>query len=89
MTDEQSPADLEAERNEDLSGRGRMVWNVVASWLGHSVFVVAGFFLPRIIDRHLGQVGLGIWDFGWSLVSYLGIAQVGVGSSVNRYVAKR
>lgn len=66
-----------------------MAWNVVASWLGHSVFVVAGFFLPRIIDRHLGQTGLGIWDFGWSLVSYLGIAQVGVGSSVNRFVAKR
>lgn len=73
----------------DLSGRDRMAWNVVASWLGHSVFVVAGFFLPRIIDRHLGQTGLGIWDFGWSLVSYLGIAQVGVGSSVNRFVAKR
>jgi len=88
MTDEQIPADPERPE-DDLSGRNRMAWNVVASWLGHSVFVIAGFFLPRIIDRHLGQVGLGIWDFGWSLVSYLGIAQVGVGSSVNRYVAKR
>jgi O-antigen/teichoic acid export membrane protein len=90
MIDEQIPKDPEPEAGEDdLSGRNRIVWNVVASWLGHSVFVIAGFFLPRIIDRQLGQVGLGIWDFGWSLVSYLGIAQVGVGSSVNRYVAKR
>lgn len=90
MSDEQNAAERETEDKEgDLSGRSRLVWNVVASWLGHSVFVIAGFFLPRIIDRHLGQVGLGIWDFGWSLVSYLGIAQVGVGSSVNRYVAKR
>jgi O-antigen/teichoic acid export membrane protein len=90
MTDERIAADPDDEGPEnDLSGRSRMAWNVVASWLGHSVFVVAGFFLPRIIDRNLGQVGLGIWDFGWSLVSYLGIAQVGVGSSVNRYVAKR
>ncbi len=87
MSDARNPtADGEA---DDLSGRSRMAWNVMASWLGHSVFVVAGFFLPRIIDRHLGQTGLGIWDFGWSLVSYLGIAQVGVGSSVNRFVAKR
>jgi O-antigen/teichoic acid export membrane protein len=90
MSDEQVPKGLEDEATrDDLSGQSRMAWNVAASWLGHSVFVIAGFFLPRIIDRNLGQVGLGIWDFGWSLVSYLGIAQVGVGSSVNRYVAKR
>jgi O-antigen/teichoic acid export membrane protein len=87
MSDDRTPAT--GRDADDLSGRSRMAWNVVASWLGHSVFVVAGFFLPRIIDRHLGQTGLGIWDFGWSLVSYLGIAQVGVGSSVNRFVAKR
>lgn len=87
MSDEPTQADRR-DKN-DLSGRDRMAWNVVASWLGHSVFVVAGFFLPRVIDRHLGQTGLGIWDFGWSLVSYLGIAQVGVGASVNRFVAKR
>ncbi len=89
MTDQTTPTEPADEgRDDDLSGRNRMAWNVIASWMGHSVFVIAGFFLPRIIDRHLGQVGLGIWDFGWSLVSYLGIAQVGVGSSVNRYVAK-
>ena len=73
---------------EDMTGRSRMAWNVVASWAGHMVFVVAGFIMPRLIDRHLGQVELGVWDFGWSLVSYFGLVQVGVGSSVNRYVAR-
>jgi O-antigen/teichoic acid export membrane protein len=52
------------------------------------VFVVAGFLLPRMIDHHVGQTSLGIWDFTWSLVSYFGLAGLGVGSSVNRYVAK-
>jgi O-antigen/teichoic acid export membrane protein len=72
----------------DASGRGRMAWNVLASWAGHLVFIAAGFIMPRLIDRHLGQTLLGVWDFGWSIVSYFGLAQVGVGSSVNRYVAQ-
>jgi len=73
---------------EDLTGRDRMAWNVLASWAGHFVFIVAGFILPRFIDRHIGQTALGVWDFGWSLVSYFSLAQVGIGSAVNRFVAR-
>jgi O-antigen/teichoic acid export membrane protein len=65
-----------------------MARNVLSSWGGHAVFVVAGFVMPRLIDSRLGQVSLGLWDFAWSMVSYFVLAQVGVGSSVNRYVAK-
>lgn len=73
---------------EDLTGRERMAWNVFASWAGQMVFVVAGFVMPRFMDRHIGQAALGVWDFGWSLVSYLSLAQGGIGSSVNRFVAR-
>ncbi len=65
-----------------------MAFNIMASWGGHAVFVVAGFLMPRLIDEHLGQSSLGIWDFSWSIVSYFVLAQVGVGSSVNRYISK-
>ncbi len=83
------PADAAKGRaGDDLTGRDRMMWNVLTSWGGHMVFVVAGFIMPRMIDRHIGQAELGIWDFSWSLVSYFGLAGLGVGSSVNRYVAK-
>src|ERR1700694_3507173 len=74
--------------DDDLSGRDRLVWNVIASWAGHFVFIVAGFIMPRQIDRHIGQVGLGVWDFGWTAVNYFFLAQIGVGVSVNRYVAR-
>src|SRR3954471_11954725 len=76
------------EDGRDLSGRDRLVWNVVASWAGHVVFIVAGFIMPRQIDQHVGQVGLGVWDFGWTTVNYFFLAQIGVGVSVNRYVAR-
>src|SRR5688572_8715100 len=83
------PADVDLPSTPlDASGRSRMARNVLASWGGHAVFVIAGFLMPRLIDAHLGQVSLGLWDFAWSVVSYFVIAQVGVGSSVNRYVAK-
>jgi len=80
----QSPAALEP----DLTGRDRLVWNVFAGWSGYAVMAVAGFLAPRIMDRTLGQETLGVWDFGWTLVSYFALTQVGVGSAVNRYVAR-
>jgi len=73
---------------EDLTGRDRLVSNVIFSWVGHFVFIIAGFIMPRMIDRRLGQELLGVWDFSWSLVSYFGLVQAGMGSSVNRYVAR-
>lgn len=76
-----------AVNREDHTGRGRLLWNVLASWGGHSIFVMAGFVMPRLIDRQLGQEALGIWDFAWSLTSYFNLAQAGIGSSINRYVA--
>ena len=71
----------------DHSGRNRLAQNVLASWGGHLVFVIMGFILPRLLDQKLGVTALGIWDFGWSIVSYFEMAQVGVGSSVSYYVA--
>jgi len=72
----------------DLTGRDRMIGNVLASWSGHLVLIVAGFILPRMIDRRLGQDLLGVWDFAWSLIAYFSLVQAGIGSSVNRYVAR-
>ena len=72
----------------DLTGSSRLTRNVLSSWSGHLVFLAAGFVLPRMIDRHVGQEALGVWDFGWSVVAYFMLALGGIISSVNRYVAK-
>jgi O-antigen/teichoic acid export membrane protein len=73
---------------EDVTGRDRLVSNVLFSWGAHLVFIVAGFILPRMIDRRLGQELLGVWDFSWSVVTYFQLVRASIGSSVNRYVAK-
>lgn len=73
---------------QDISGRDRLISNVLFSWTSHLVFFIAGFIMPRMIDNHLGQELLGVWDLGWSLVGYFYLVQGGVNSSVNRYVAR-
>lgn len=72
----------------DFSGKDRLVTNVIASWAGYLVFFIAGLILPRLIHEQLGQTALGVWDLAWSLVAYFGLAQLGIGSSVNRYVSR-
>ena len=74
--------------DEDRSGRKKILPNVITSWLSQFVFIAFGFILPRAIDDTIGQVSLGIWDFGWTIVSYLNVAMVGIGASVNRHVAR-
>ncbi len=64
-----------------------MAGNVLASWAGQCIFILAGFVMPRMIDKRLGQDLLGVWDFSWSLVSYFSLVQIGVIGSISRYVA--
>ena len=61
--------------------------NVVLAWVGFAAQSAAGFVMPRLISDSLGQVSLGTWDLAWSLVSYLGLIQLGLVASVNKYVA--
>lgn len=72
----------------DLTGQDRMVRNVLISWICHFVFIAGGFVLPRVVDHNLGQDALGVWDFGWSLIGYFNLVQLGISTSVSRYVAK-
>ncbi len=71
----------------DVSGRQQLVRNVLVSWLSQLVFIAAGFIMPRLIDHQLGQEMLGLWDFGWTIVAYFSLVQMGVVGSINRYVA--
>ncbi len=73
---------------EDLTGRDRIIWNTTVSWLSQLIVIIAGFALPRLMHESLGQTMLGIWDFAWTFVNYFNLMSLGIGSSVNRFVAK-
>ncbi len=72
----------------DLSGRERLTWNVLVSWISQLITVCIGFVMPRLINDQLGQVTLGVWDFGWAIVSYLSLVNFGIGSNSSKFVAQ-
>lgn len=80
--------DSDANKTEDLTGQDRFAWNLVVSWISQLVLVLSGFIMPRLVDDKVGQIALGVWDFGWSFVSYLSLVGFGMGACFNRYVAK-
>jgi O-antigen/teichoic acid export membrane protein len=73
---------------EDLTGQGRFAWNLLVSWVSQLVLIFSGFIMPRLVNDTVGQIALGIWDFGWSFVSYLTLVGFGMGACFNRYIAK-
>lgn len=72
----------------DLTGRDRLLRNTIVSWISQFVVIIAGFALPRLMHENLGQTTLGIWDFAWTFANYFSLMNLGIGSSVNRFVAK-
>ena len=81
----QSPEQI---KKDDLTGQDRFAWNLVVSWTSQLVLIFSGFIMPRLVDDKVGQVALGVWDFGWSFVSYLSLVSFGMGACFNRYIAK-
>jgi O-antigen/teichoic acid export membrane protein len=62
--------------------------NVLFNWLGTIANMAVGFFLSPFVLHHLGNVAYGVWIMAVSLVSYLSLLDLGMQSSVLRFVSK-
>lgn len=62
--------------------------NVGSSWFALSVNVAAGIFLSPYILHHLGDTAFGLWILIFSITGYYGLFDLGIRSSIVRYVAK-
>jgi O-antigen/teichoic acid export membrane protein len=62
--------------------------NVGSSWVALGVTVIAGFFLSPYILHHLGDEAFGLWVLIFSITGYYGLFDLGIRSSIVRYVAK-
>jgi O-antigen/teichoic acid export membrane protein len=61
--------------------------NVLWSWLAVAANLVIGFVLTPFVIRKLGSEGYGIWTLLFSLISYYGLLDLGMRSSVVFYSA--
>lgn len=79
---------MSGQLERDHSGRNRLYRNVFAGWVAHGIAVVIGFVMPRLIYEAVGPVTLGIWDLGWSLLSYIAYSGLGMAAGVTHFVAR-
>jgi O-antigen/teichoic acid export membrane protein len=62
--------------------------NVGSSWSALGINVLVGIFLSPFILHHLGDAAFGIWVLIFSVTSYYGLFDLGIRSSIVRYVSK-
>jgi O-antigen/teichoic acid export membrane protein len=68
--------------------KGQILKNVSSSWFSLGVNVVTGFILSPFIVHHLGDEAFGLWILIFSVTGYYGLFDLGIRSSIVRYVAK-
>src|SRR5215471_9660986 len=62
--------------------------NVSSSWFALGINVLVGIFLSPYILHRLGDEAFGLWILIFSLTGYYGLFDLGIRSSIIRYVAK-
>src|SRR5438045_6505512 len=62
--------------------------NVGSSWFALGVNVLVGIFLSPYILHRLGDEAFGLWVLIFSITGYYGLFDLGIRSSIVRYVSK-
>src|ERR1039458_2734915 len=62
--------------------------NVGSSWSALAVNVAVGIFLSPFILHRLGDAAFGVWVLFFSVTGYYGLFDLGIRSSIIRYVSK-
>ena len=66
----------------------RIAQNILSNWFALAVTTVVGFFLSPFVVHHLGNLTYGVWVIIMSLVSYMGLLDLGLRGAVTRFVSK-
>jgi O-antigen/teichoic acid export membrane protein len=65
-----------------------IIKNLGSSWFALGVNILVGIFLSPYIIHHLGDDAFGLWVLIFSITGYYGLFDLGIRSSIVRYVAK-
>src|SRR5258708_11238020 len=70
------------------SKKSQILKNVGSSWFALGVNVLVGIFLSPCILHYLGDEAFGLWILIFSITGYYGLFDLGIRSSIVRYVAR-
>jgi O-antigen/teichoic acid export membrane protein len=68
--------------------KNQILKNVGSSWSALATNVLVGIFLSPFIVHRLGDAAYGIWVLIFSVTGYYGLFDLGIRSSIIRYVSK-
>lgn len=68
--------------------KGQILKNVGSSWFALGLNVLVGILLSPYIIHHLGDEAFGLWVIISSITGYYGLFDLGIRSSIIRYVAR-
>lgn len=80
--------------NSELANRqrgdlgNRFTLNVLSNYAALTVNLVVGLFLTRFLVHRLGDEMYGAWALIGSVMMYLGLVDLGFGSSIQKYMAE-
>jgi O-antigen/teichoic acid export membrane protein len=66
----------------------RILRNIFSSWTSYLVTAVVGFMLTPVVVKSLGDTGYGLWTLVLSITGYFGLLDLGIRSSVSRFLAR-
>jgi len=66
----------------------KIIKNVGSSWIALGTNVLVGFFISPFILHRLGDSAFGIWVLIFAITGYYGLFDLGIRSSIVRYVSK-
>src|SRR5450432_3898301 len=66
----------------------QIIKNVSSNWVALATNVLVGIFLSPFILHRLGDAAFGIWVLIFSITGYYGLFDLGIRSSVVRYISK-
>jgi len=69
------------------AGKNAIFKNVGSSWFALGFNILIGIFLSPYILHHLGDEAFGLWFLIFSITGYYGLFDLGIRSSIVRYVA--
>lgn len=72
----------------NVNSSSKLLKNIFSNWAGFVFNAVIAFFLSPFVVHSLGNTYYGIWVIMMQLTGYLGILELGVRSSIIKYVAE-
>jgi len=61
---------------------------VSLNWVALSLSVLVSFFLSPFVIHKLGNIAYGVWTLAGSLISYMGLLDLGLRGAITRFVSR-